>query len=53
MEEAVLKVSQNVDDENWIESRSKIKDVKKLLYELEDKWNKRENLFRPLENKGE
>ena len=49
MEEAILKAGQDVDDENWTEARTKIKGIKKLLYELEEKWNDRENLFRPLE----
>ena len=48
MDEAVQKTSQNVDDENWAEAREDLKQVKKLLYDLEDKWNERENLFRPL-----
>jgi hypothetical protein len=49
MEEAVQKTSQDVDDENWTEAREDLKQVKKLLYDLEDKWNERENLFRPLD----
>jgi hypothetical protein len=49
MEEAVQKTSQDVDDENWTEAREDLKHVKKLLYDLEDKWNERENLFRPLD----
>ncbi|RLI48390.1 hypothetical protein DRO61_06530 [Candidatus Bathyarchaeota archaeon] len=49
METAVQKTNQVVEDENWIETRKNIKQIKKLIYELEDKWNERENLFRPLE----
>ena len=48
MDEAVQKTSRDVDDENWTEARKDVKHVKKLLYALEDKWNERENLFRPL-----
>ena len=53
METAVQKTSQVVEDENWTEARKDIKQIKKLIYELEDKWNERENLFRPVELKGE
>lgn len=48
MEEAVQKTSQDVDDENWTDAREDIKQVKQRLYDLEDKWNERETLFRPL-----
>ena len=48
METAVQKTNQVVEDENWTETREDIKHVKKLIYKLEDKWNERENLFRPL-----
>ena len=49
LEDAIQKINRNVDDENWIEAREDLKQVKKLLYNLQDKWNQRENLFRPLE----
>ena len=49
MEAAVQKTSLEIDEENWTDVRKNIKHVKTLLYELEDKWNERENLFRPLE----
>jgi len=48
METAIQKINQVVEDENWTEAREDIKHIKKLIYELEDKWNERENLFRPL-----
>ncbi len=48
METAIQKTNQVVEDENWTEAREDIKHVKKLIYNLEDKWNERENLFRPL-----
>jgi hypothetical protein len=48
MDEAVQKTRQNVDDENWTDAREDLKQVKKLLYDVEDKWSERENLFRPL-----
>ena len=49
MEDAVQKTNRDVDDENWIEARTDIKHVKQLLDTLEEKWNERKNLFRPLE----
>ena len=49
METTVQKTNQVVEDENWTEAREEIKQIKKLIYELEDKWNERENLFRPLQ----
>ena len=48
MEAAVETASDQVDEENWDEAREAIKQVKKLLYAIEDKWNERENLFRPV-----
>ena len=48
MEAAVQTASEQVDDENWDEAREAVKQVKKLLYAIEDKWNERENLFRPV-----
>ena len=49
MESAIQKTNQVVEDENWTDASKEIKHIKKLIYELEDKWNERENLFRPLE----
>ena len=49
IETAIKKTNQVVEDENWTDARKEIKNIKKLIYELEDKWNERENLFRPLE----
>jgi len=49
MTETVRSISRNIDEENWIKTRTDIKQVKQLLYALEVKWNERENLFRPLE----
>jgi len=49
MKIAVKNINQVVEEENWIEARKEIKHIKKLIYELEDKWNERENLFRPLQ----
>jgi len=48
IENAIQKINQIVEEENWTEARKDIKQIKKLIYELEDKWNERENLFRPL-----
>lgn len=48
MDDAVQKTSQDVADENWAEARNDIKQVKKGVYALEDKWKERETLFRPL-----
>ena len=48
IENVIKKTNQNVEEENWTETRTAIKHIKKLIYELDDKWNDRENLFRPL-----
>jgi hypothetical protein len=48
MEAAVQTTSEQVDEENWDAAREAVKQVKKLLYAIEDKWNERENLFRPV-----
>jgi hypothetical protein len=48
IESAIQKINQIIEEENWTETRKDIKHIKKLIYELEDKWNERENLFRPL-----
>lgn len=49
MDEAINQTSRHVDDENWTDVRADVKKVKTLLYALEDKWLKREELFRPLD----
>ena len=45
---AVNQAYGNVEAENWTEAKVDVENVKKILYNLEEKWNKREGLFRPL-----
>ena len=46
---SVNKTSSEVEAENWETVADEVKNVKKLLLAFEDKWNERENQFRPLE----
>jgi predicted helicase len=48
LEGAVQKTQHDVEEENWTDARDDLKQVGKLLRSLEDKWNERETLFRPL-----
>lgn len=45
---AVDQAYRNVETENWTDAKVDVKNVKKILYNLEEKWNEREGLFRPL-----
>jgi hypothetical protein len=46
---AVEKVRSKTDAENWEAVAAEVKNVKRLLLAVEDKWNEREKQFRPLE----
>lgn len=37
------------ESENWVDVRSKVKEVKALLLDFEDNWHEREKQFRPME----
>jgi len=49
LNEAVTRTENEVENENWEAAETNIKETKKLLLAFEDKWNDREQLFRPLE----
>jgi len=44
----VEKTQQDVEEEDWTAARTDLKQVVKLLRDLDDKWSERETLFRPL-----
>lgn len=49
MEETVNKTRSDAESEDWNEVKVDVKKVKDLLLGLEDKWNEREKLFRPVD----
>jgi hypothetical protein len=49
MNEAVNKIQMEAEAENWTLIPDEVKKVKSLLLAFENKWNDRENQFRPLE----
>jgi hypothetical protein len=49
LKEAVNKTKNKVEEENWEIVSDEVKNVKKLLLAFEDKWDNREQQFRPLE----
>jgi len=49
MKEAVNKTYSDAEAENWTNIPAEVKKIKALLLGFEDKWNDRENQFRPLE----
>jgi len=49
LREAISKTQKEVEAENWDTVPEEVKKVKSLLLAFEDKWDKREKQFRPLE----
>jgi hypothetical protein len=49
LKEAVKKIQVEAEAENWDAIPDEVKNVKRLLLAFENKWNDRENQFRPLE----
>jgi hypothetical protein len=49
LEQAIEEIYGLVEAENWIETASKVRGVKLMLLDVEEKWNRREEKFRPLE----
>jgi RNAse (barnase) inhibitor barstar len=49
LREAISKTQKEVESENWETVLEEVKKVKSLLLTFEDKWDKREKQFRPLE----
>jgi len=49
LREAISKTQKEVEAENWETVPEEVKKVKSLLLAFEDKWDKREKQFRPLE----
>jgi hypothetical protein len=49
LEEAVKKIQMEAEAENWDGIPDEVKNVKRLLLAFENKWDDRENQFRPLE----
>jgi len=49
MKEAINKTYSEAEAENWANVPAEVKKIKDLLLALENKWNEREEHFRPLE----
>jgi hypothetical protein len=49
LNEAVNKIQMEAEAENWDSIPEEVKNVKRLLLDFENKWDDRENQFRPLE----
>ena len=49
MKEAINKIYSEAEAENWVNVPAEVKKIKDLLLAIENKWNEREEQFRPLE----
>jgi hypothetical protein len=49
VKEAVIKIQNDAEGENWINMTTDVKKLKGLLLAFQDKWREREKEFRPLE----
>ncbi len=49
LEQAIEELYSYVEAENWGETPIRVRSIKRMLLDIESKWNKREEGFRPLE----
>lgn len=49
LEQAIEELYGYVEAENWSETPARVRSIKKMLLDLESKWNERKQGFRPLE----